>query len=346
MSNNPLEEQVGRIVGNVLAAGGAIYLPEVGSLCVERRRAQQLSRRTVRPPYRAVEFTSQQRGVSLVEEIARVLGTSGMAADEAGQTAREVYARWLGRAREGDTLTVSGVGVLRFKHFTLDEAFDRRLNPQGHAPVKVRPAGRPDWVIWLGAVAIVAAAGIGAYSYLTTRPEPKTETETAAVPAQTTSPEAAAGGDSVTMAPSLSTPVSAADGAAPATPSAATSSVAVPSSATPSVAEAPASAQASATAVQPAQESSARPAAASADEPARMTSKRSYVVLGVFSTPENAARAARNAASDDVAITCGVYRFGAKYLVSPFESDDPEACTLFIRAHAERFPGMWTYTAR
>lgn len=341
MSNNPLEEQVGRIVGNVLAAGGAIYLPEVGSLCVERRRAQQLSRRTVQPPYRAVEFTSQQRGVSLVEEIARVLGTSGMAADEAGQTAREVYARWLGRAREGDTLTVSGVGVLRFKHFTLDEAFDRRLNPQGHAPVKVRPAGRPDWVIWLGAVAIVAAAGIGAYSYLTTRPEPKTKAETAAVPVQTTSPETAAGSDSVTLAPSLSNPVPAADGAAPATPSAATSSVA-----TSSASEAPASAQASATAVQPAPESPARTAAASADELARMTSKRSYVVLGVFSTPENAARAARNAASDDVAITCGVYRFGAKYLVSPFESDDPEACTLFIRAHAERFPGMWTYTAR
>ena len=110
MSNNPLEEQVGRIVGNVLAAGGAIYLPEVGSLHVERHRAQQLSRRTVQPPYRAVAFTSQQRGVSLVEEIARVLGTSGMAADEAEQTAREVYARWLGRAREGDTLTGFGGG--------------------------------------------------------------------------------------------------------------------------------------------------------------------------------------------------------------------------------------------
>lgn len=77
-----------------------------------------------------------------------------------------------------------------------------------------------------------------------------------------------------------------------------------------------------------------------------MTSKRSYVVLGVFSTPENAARAARNAASGDVAVTCGVYRFGAKFMVSPFESDDPKACALFIRAHAERFPGMWTYTAR
>ena len=70
------------------------------------------------------------------------------------------------------------------------------------------------------------------------------------------------------------------------------------------------------------------------------------MVLGVFSTAENAARAASAASSQEVAITCGVYRFGAKFMVSPFESEDAEACTLFIRAHAEAFPGMWTYTAR
>ena len=78
-----MEEQVGRVVGNVLAAGGEIFLPEVGSLCVERRRAQRLSRRSVRPPYRAVTFTPQRRGVSLVEEIARVLTASGMSEAEA-----------------------------------------------------------------------------------------------------------------------------------------------------------------------------------------------------------------------------------------------------------------------
>ena len=77
-----------------------------------------------------------------------------------------------------------------------------------------------------------------------------------------------------------------------------------------------------------------------------MTSGRHYVVMGVFSSAQNAERAARDAASKDVAMTCGVYRFGAKFMVSPFESEDPEACKLFIRAHAERFPGMWTYTAR
>lgn len=78
----------------------------------------------------------------------------------------------------------------------------------------------------------------------------------------------------------------------------------------------------------------------------RMTSGRHYVVMGVFSSEQNAERAAREASAEEVAMTCGIYRFGAKFMVSPFESDDPEACRLFISAHAERFPGMWTYTAR
>ena len=56
--------------------------------------------------------------------------------------------------------------------------------------------------------------------------------------------------------------------------------------------------------------------------------------------------AAREASAEEVAMTCGIYRFGAKFMVSPFESDDREACRLFAAAHEERFPNMWTYTAR
>ena len=311
-----MEEQVGRVVGNVLAAGGEIFLPEVGSLCVERRRAQRLSRRSVRPPYRAVTFTPQRRGVSLVEEIARVLTASGMSEAEAPQAAQEVYGRWLERVREGETLTVCGVGVLKQDRFTLDEAFDRRLNPQGHAPVKVRSAGRPDWVIWIGAAAVAAAVGIGGYSYLTTRPERSVAVSADRNPSAGVAGDAAVGQETVAAGTAGS-----AAGAATAGKTAVTARQTVRTESRPA----------------------SRPAGT---EPASMTSKRSYVVLGVFSTPENAARAARNAASGDVAVTCGVYRFGAKFMVSPFESDDPEACALFIRAHAERFPGMWTYTAR
>ena len=31
---------------------------------------------------------------------------------------------------------------------------------------------------------------------------------------------------------------------------------------------------------------------------------------------------------------------------SPFESADTEACALFVRNYSDRFPGLWTYTAR
>ena len=52
------------------------------------------------------------------------------------------------------------------------------------------------------------------------------------------------------------------------------------------------------------------------------------------------------AAEIDGTLRCGIYRFGQKWMVSPFESDDAEACNLFRRAHAERFPDMWLYRAR
>ena len=68
-----MTEQVGRLVGNLLAGGGEVFLPGVGTLYTERRPARRIDRRTVQPPCRVVSFSSQQRGVSLVDEIARIL---------------------------------------------------------------------------------------------------------------------------------------------------------------------------------------------------------------------------------------------------------------------------------
>ena len=86
--------------------------------------------------------------------------------------------------------------------------------------------------------------------------------------------------------------------------------------------------------------------AGTADAPASLVSGRRYVVLGVFSTPENAARAVDAAAEKDPSVRCGIYRFGTKFMVSPFESADTEACALFVRNYSDRFPGLWIYTAR
>lgn len=353
-------DQVNRLAGNLLAAGGELYLPGVGSLCVRFRGARRLSARLVEPPSREVVFTSQQRGVSLVDEIARVLrdaapaetpcsDTDGTPVSSSAQVsstapvapqreqaqiasqARDIYDRWLSRTQQDGVLTIEGVGVLKFKNFTPDEAFDRRINPQGHAPVRIHRPRRFDGAMWIGIAAIVFVVAFTAYWWLDNRHAASTVTTgsesvtlVAAAPAATEHSAAAeasadgVGADSVT------------DPAAAGTAPAASGAEGAAQDAAPALrAEAPADT-----------------APAADGEPARLVSGRRYVVLGVYSTPENAARAARLALEKDGSFRCGVYRFGAKFMVSPFESEDAEACTLFIRAHAETFPGMWTYTAR
>ena len=245
--------------------------------------------------------------------------------------ARDIYDRWLSRTQQDGVLTIEGVGVLKFKNFTPDEAFDRRINPQGHAPVRIHRPRRFDGAMWIGIAAIVFVVAFTAYWWLDNRHAASTVTTgsesvtlVAAAPAATEHSAAAeasadgVGADSVT------------DPAAAGTASAASGAEGAAQDAAPALrAEAPTDA-----------------APAADGEPARLVSGRRYVVLGVFSTPENAARAAQLAREKEGSFRCGVYRFGAKFMVSPFESEDAEACTLFIRAHAEAFPGMWTYTAR
>lgn len=366
MTQYPMVDQVNRLAGNLLAAGGELYLPGVGSLCVRFRGARRLSARLVEPPSREVVFTSQQRGVSLVDEIARVLRDAAPAETPRSDTdgtpsassasvassaqvsstapvapqreqaqvasqARDIYDRWLSRTQQDGVLTIEGVGVLKFKNFTPDEAFDRRINPQGHAPVRIHRPRRFDGAMWIGIAAIVFVVAFTAYWWLGNRRDAaagrsasEPVTLVAAAPAATEHSAAAEVSADGVGADSVTDP--AATGTAPTASGAESATL----NAAPALrAEAPADT-----------------APAADGEPARLVSGRRYVVLGVYSTPENAARAARLALEKEGSFRCGVYRFGAKFMVSPFESEDAEACTLFIRAHAETFPGMWTYTAR
>ena len=89
MNGTPMTEQVGRLVGNLLAGGGEVFLPGVGALYTERRSARRIDRRTVLPPHRVVAFTSQQRGASLVDEIARVMREGGEASQADPQAAAQ-----------------------------------------------------------------------------------------------------------------------------------------------------------------------------------------------------------------------------------------------------------------
>ncbi|MBQ8581787.1 MAG: hypothetical protein IJ478_06860, partial [Alistipes sp.] len=78
----------------------------------------------------------------------------------------------------------------------------------------------------------------------------------------------------------------------------------------------------------------------------RMTSGWSYVVLGVFSTEENARRAVATAASSEPALGCTIYTFGQKWMVSPHGSADAASAQAFRKTHSEQYPDLWVYQAK
>ena len=180
MNGNPMEEQIGRLIGNLLAGGGEVFLPGVGSLYTERQGARRLNRRSVLPPSRTVAFTSQQQGVSLVDEIARVMREDGGYENPEAE-AQAVYDRWIARVHRANLLTVEGVGELKFKNFILDEAFDLRLNPQGHEPVRIRVQRRFVWPLWVGVAAIGLAVVYGGREFQLLYPEASEAPDAAAV---------------------------------------------------------------------------------------------------------------------------------------------------------------------
>lgn len=312
-------DAVNGLVARLLTGAGEVFLPDVGSLVTERRAAQRISRRQIMPPYRAVVFTSQQRGESLVDAIAVAAGVD---AAKAG----EIYTTWLGRVRDaGGTIAVEGVGVLKMKHFTVEEAFDRQLNPAGRQAVALRRPRRFDWTLWIGGAAMLFAVAFGAWQYAIYEGKP-TPAEVRNV-ASAVAPELPDGAES--GAETFGTEPLAAD----------------PAVANDAAAESATSENVQTDRTEP-QQSAVSRSEKSESGVLPLASGRRYVVLGVFSTPENALRAAAAVEAENPVLRCGVYRFGAKYMVSPFESEEQEACTQFIRAHAEAHPGMWTYTAR
>lgn len=358
MNGNSMVEQVNRLVGNLLAANSVVWLPDVGTLRVEHQAARRLSRREVQPPVRLVNFSSQRSGESLVDAIARAARC-----DQA--MAEDIYARWLSRVRTENGVVMEGVGELKFKNFTPNEAFDRRLNPQGRRPMRVHTPRRLDWSVWVGLVAAVLAVGGLVYQFgLERNPLDEPEAEFVEVSEPAAGEALAAGSAVEDAAAEAGGVVAAGNDAAAATGNAAGTNAAVApadaavkgaptgapaprpaEAANPSV-SAPAASAPAASAQPSAQVAAAPEPAAPAGEPLRMTSKRHYVVLGVYSTLENAERAAAIAAKKEPAMRCTVYRFGGKFMVSPFESDDVEASRQFMRAGRSAFPEMWVYSAK
>lgn len=78
----------------------------------------------------------------------------------------------------------------------------------------------------------------------------------------------------------------------------------------------------------------------------RSVSGHSYLVLGIFSTEQNAFRAVANAERSYPAADCRVYRYADKFMVSLFESTDSKECLKYKRETDSYFPDTWIYNKK
>ena len=281
-------EEVNKIIYNMLISGRGVYLPDVGTLFIERQGARRIAKDRLLSPRNVVTFSSQEQAPSLVDEIVAIAGCQQ-------SQAQDIYARWREKTLQGSDVTIGGIGVLRGKSFIADKSFAAAINPKGVKTLVVRRRRSNAWIYILCGVAVVAALAIFAFlqwgsEWSLGAKQSKYEAESVAEPIVEVVTEADV------------------EPAADASEDSNTKTIARPL------------------------------------EP--QTYHNYYVVMGVFSTEQNAARAVEQLRSKIKEATGEVLPYGDKYMVTAFGSNSRSECNLFIGAYGDIYPDLWVYNKK
>ena len=280
-------EEVNKIIYNMLISGRGVHLPEVGTLFIERQGARRIAKDRLLSPRNVVTFSSQEQAPSLVDEIVDIAGC------QLAQ-AQDIYARWREKTREGNDITIGGIGVLRGKSFTADKSFAAAINPRGVKTLVVRRRRSNAWIYIVCGVAVVAALAIFALLQWGSEwgfgeQKSKYEVQTVAEPVAEVVTEADAEPVAETALPENTKTVV---------------------------------------------------------KPIESQGYPYYVVMGVFSTEQNAARAVSQLRSKIKEATGEVLPSGDKYMVTAFGSNSRSECNLFIGAYGDIYPDLWVYNKK
>lgn len=298
--------EVNKIIYNMLVSGRGVYLPEVGSLYIERQAARKISADKLLSPRNVVAFQSGEQAPSLVNEIVAVAGCSS-------EQAADIYQRWSAKTQEGSNIKIGGVGVLNHKSFVMESDFASAINPKGVKTIVIRRRSNT-WLYALCAVCVLVALGFLGYIMFggeqkidAMRIEPIAKvTEQPAAEQPATEGEAAQSVEGEANAATNSTNTSSGNAATPTNTSTQTAQTA---------------------------------------DTAMTTSVdyEYYVVMGIFSTEENAQRAIEQAESRIKDLNCRVLPFKDKFMVTLFGSDKIGDCNSFANSYRDIYADLWVY---
>ena len=222
--------------------------------------------------------------------------------------AEDIYRRWLDKVRTERGVVIEGVGELRNKSFVAVPELLGALNSVGNAPIRItRRRSGGVWFYAVAAMLIIAVAAYFAIGHFDTPDIVACEETNIEVEKSVSETEYMA--DAETIADVVEEPVM-------------------------DVAE--------------------KPVAEVVEEPVTEVAKawneeddiRHWVVIGTYSTSDNAERAKRDAERGDEGCVCDVFRLGSMYAVVAFGAAEREACEEFKRAHHAKYPQAWIHTPK
>ena len=298
--------EVNKIIYNMLVSGRGVYLPDVGSLYIERQAARKISADKLLSPRNVVAFQSGEQAPSLVNEIVAVAGCST-------EQAADIYQRWSVKTREGNNIKIGGVGVLNHKSFVMESEFASAINPKGVKTIVIRRRSNT-WLYAICAVCVLVALGF--CGYIMFGGEQK-------IDAMRLEPIA-----KVAEQPAAEQPAS--EGAVAQTAEGETNAAA----------ESTNSSSGSATTSTNTSTQPAQPAETVANGNADY---EYYVVMGIFSTEENAQRAVAQAESRIKDVNCKVLPFKDKFMVTLFGSDKIGDCNAYANSYRDIYADLWVY---
>lgn len=147
--------QVNTLIYNELCERGGVFLPQVGTLIVQRSAAVRTSSDKIEAPKRKITVTGEQRSRSIVDIIA---STANISAERAA----DIYSQWLKSVTKDGVVTIEGVGVVADRKFTADETLLSLLNPK-RGSVKVKR--RVNWIVYgFAALCVIFAIATVVYT--------------------------------------------------------------------------------------------------------------------------------------------------------------------------------------
>lgn len=302
--------EVNKLIFNALISEGAVHLPEVGTLFVERIPAGMVARNGVGVPSYAISFSNHRDARSIIDIIAQI-------ADIETSQAMDIYERWLDKVRHGNELAIEGVGVLHNKSFVADKELLMQLNPLGinELTISRRRGSGVVAPIFVLAILLLCIGG-GAYYYFTTHAVVESQNDVVVASNDVVVEEEVA----EVVASELVESSLSSDSVAEEVYIPENESVTIDSS-------------------DAVIENVVVDWRTNADI-------RHYVVVGSYSTEKNVERAINELSSKYNELMFSYFQLGSMYAVAAFGSTKREDCERFVSEYKQSFPQVWIHTPR